>query len=285
MGGFGRAAHLRPHVDETRKQRPPPTALLLAFAVLGTLATATALRPAAGYRGRANLALALGLGFLAALAALVLVGLVVSLYRRPRRSPRALLRPAMLSYRTMGITLAFLLLGAAALQLGALHTRGASARSAEHTRAAFQTWQLRTVPLILVYMQAVREDATLVHNPNQIRNTPALRTRIERTRRKLWLLRLPIQSNLSALTPQLRTLTTELHRAVTLAAEAQTRYAAGLNRNARRTDHLTLRRDHRSLALLQQGTALLRQSQTLIRAMTLQGNLLGARLFNGPGNT
>lgn len=232
---------------------PVHIAVLCLFAAAGAAAFATVLSPH-GYRHVGRLLVALLLG--AAVSLLLRFGLE----RLLRRSFAIETRRAM--YAATGAAL--ILLVAAAATRGFVATSGGAADAGTAAaQQAFQHWQVRAVPLLVRYKDALTADAAPGTGSVSL-------ARVERAQQALVALEPPIRRLAQEAPSDVRRFMPLLVRAVTLAAAAQSRYESA-----------KAARSGRSRVLLQQANRLLRRSQQAMTAFSFGVNGVGARLTSG----
>ena len=247
------------------------------FVVVGVaaMASATVLRPRAGYTriGPVLVASAAGAGL--AVAALVAAGLV----NRHRHGATSL-RHAMIAWPGMALVL-LIFVGVVAVPrivAGTERLLEGAASSKAVEQADFSRWQQTVAPLAGAYISAVRADAVFLPglplHPTRrllgaIRNTAA---RLAHLRELLaeHAARLPSSHGLSRFTNLLEqglALANRAQRALLLAAEAEL------------SDADTAGADRRLRALRRRGLGQLRRSEAAMTAFSLGANKLGGSLF------
>lgn len=242
-----------------------PLAAAVLVVVVAALATATALRPSAGFRSGLHLLGALALGASAAVLALLAAAALAAAARK-RNGRQA---PPMRMLALAGLAAA-LLLGASvqALRTGG-STSTAPARSA--AAAGFARWQQRVVPIVVSYVSVVRADGSLLRSPPR---TGQQTFRAEaRARADAATLRnaTATLARVPSADASLDRLTRRLRISLTLAQRGHAAAAAALAADAAR------RR-----SLLADARRALRNSQQAMAAFTLGANALGAQLNAQP---
>ena len=231
---------------------PVHLAVLCLFAAAGAAAFATLLSPH-GYRHVGRLLVALLLG--AAVSLLLRFGLA----RLLRRSFAIATRRA--GYAATAAALVMLV--AAAGARGLVATSGGADGAGTAAQQAFERWQLRAVPLLVRYKDALAADSSSDGGAISV-------ARVERTRRVLVALEPPARRLVQDAPSDLRRFMPLLLQAVRLAAGAQGRYESA-----------TAAHGVRSRVLLEQANRLLRRSQQAMAAFSFGVNGVGARLTSG----
>lgn len=216
-------------------------------------AFATALSPH-GYRHGSRLAGALLLG--AAVSLLLQFALAKLLARLFRLDSHG----ATYAAATAALILLVPAAGARTLLAG---TASGTPNGDQSTQRAFEHWQLRAVPLLVRYKDALAADASSGNGRVSI-------VGVERARRQLVALEPAVRGLARGAPSNLRRFMPLLIRAVTLAASAQRRYEAA-----------RAARGRRARVLLREADRLLRQSQQAMTAFSFGVNGVGARLTGG----
>jgi len=247
--------------------------------VLAAVAFATLLRPRTGYTSTDRLLVVLALGAGTAVGALIIAGAVATLRRRG--GERSVWR-AVTALPSMSFVLAIFIAAAAASQLvhairPASGTPGAA--SAAAARADFRRLQATAVPIIVQWMDAVREDGAFAHGLPRAA-AAGLGRRVDRSEHTLARLARSLAAAALRLPqrPDLRRLTAQLERALALARRAQRTFALVLAA-ATRVGGARAVRSAPIRQLIGRGNAEAQRSVAVMTAVSFEANKLGASLF------
>ncbi len=251
------------------------------FAVgVTALATATLLRPRAGYTSPQPLLGALSLGAGLGVASLGLVGLVAHIRSLDSLSFAALCRSAT-AWRSLGVVVFIFVTSAIAPRI--VHgvdvltqNPGASLASKQ---ADFRRWQQVVVPIVVSYTSDLKTDGVFVHglpleHPGQL-----LRALIN-SQRAVRHLRANLRLDSAQLPsrPELRHLTALLDRSLALGQQAQGRFRQAIN-YALRTSGSAAALRGRAKKLVALGLRQLGSSQSAMADFSFGANWLGGSLF------
>jgi hypothetical protein len=252
----------------------------VAFALvvaLAAVAFTTLLRPRNGYTSTDRLLVVLGLGAAAAVGGLIIAGAAANLRRRG--GDRSFW-PAMTSPPSMGVVLGLFIAAAAASQLlQAVRPASGTNSAPAATRADFRRWQAAAVPIMVQWMQAIRNDGVFAHGfppgaPNRFRRP------VDRSRRTL----ARLARSLAADAPQLpqrsdlRRLTRQLERALAVARRGQRNYALALD-VASPASRIRARQRALIGRLVDRGNKDIQRSLAIMTGVSFDANKLGASLF------
>jgi hypothetical protein len=252
-------------------------AVAFAFVVvLVAVAFATLLRPRNGYTSTDRLLVVLTLGAAAAVGALIIAGAAATLRRR--RGDRSLW-PAVTSLPSMSFVLALFIAAAVASQLlHAIRPASGSAGASAATRGDFRRWQATAVPIMVQWMDTIRNDGAFVHGLPPGAAT-RVRRRVDGSERTL----VRLAGSLAAAAPRLpqrpdlRRLTQQLETALAVAQRAQASYSLALavasrDGSTRTPQRALIRR------LVARGNGDIQRSLAIMTGVSPDANKLGASL-------